>query len=365
MEPALKQRLIGALVLIALAVIFLPMLIKGPAPESGASDVPLTLPDQPQGGQIETRELPLVTPGDAPQNGMVGMERPQPEPNAATPAGDGQTLPTVDTAAGRPGMRPAATAGGDYAVSFGSYASAGDAERVIAALQAARLPGYQETAAGANGRTVYRVRIGPFATQADAEAARLNSSKVRNDVSAKVVVLNADAADLASGPAPSKPAALPPEASKPAPLPPEPLKPAKPEPAKPVAAKPAETKPAKPVEPPKPAETKPIAAAKPEPAKPEPAKPAPAKPEPAKPAAAGTGFAVQLGAFGNAEEANKLRDRARAAGFSAFVEQVRTDKGTLNRVRIGPVVNRADADKLKGQVAAKLGIGDALVKPHP
>ncbi|MGO4774000.1 SPOR domain-containing protein, partial [Lysobacter sp. 2RAB21] len=41
------------------------------------------------------------------------------------------------------------------------------------------------------------------------------------------------------------------------------------------------------------------------------------------------------------------------------------DKGTLNRVRIGPVVNRADADKLKAQVAGKLGIGDALVKPHP
>ncbi|QWP76402.1 SPOR domain-containing protein [Lysobacter sp. K5869] len=377
MEPALKQRLIGALVLIALAVIFLPMLIKGPAPESGASDVPLTLPDQPQGGQTETRELPLVTPGDAPSSGMVGMERPQPEPNGAAPAGDGQTLPTVDTAAGRPGMQPAATAGGDYAVSFGSYASAGDADRVIAALQAARLPGYQETAAGANGRTVYRVRIGPFATQADAEAARLNSTKVRNDINAKVVVLNADAADLASGPAPApaKPASTPAPLSetkptKPAALPPEPAKPtkpdpAKPEPAKPVAAKPAETKPAKPVETPKPADTKPVASAKPvEPAKPA-AKPEPAKPEPAKPAAAGTGFAVQLGAFGNAEEANKLRDRARAAGFSAFVEQVRTDKGTLNRVRIGPVVNRADADKLKGQVAAKLGIGDALVKPHP
>lgn len=364
MEPALKQRLIGALVLVALAVIFLPMLIKGPAPESGASDVPLTLPDQPQGGQTETRELPLVTPGDAPANGsgLVGMERPQPADGAA-PAGDGQTLPTVDTAAGRQGMQPAATAGGDYAVSFGSYASAGDADRVIAALQAARLPGYQETAAGANGRTVYRVRIGPFATQADAEAARLNSTKVRNDINAKVVVLNADAADLASGPAPAptQPAALPPQPVKPAK--PEP---AKPEPAKPEPAKPVAAKPVKPAEPPKPADSKPIAA-KPAETKPvEPAKPA-AKPEPApaKPAAAGTGFAIQLGAFGNAEEAAKLRDRARAAGFSAFVEQVRTDKGTLNRVRIGPVVNRADADRLKGQVAAKLGIGDALVKPHP
>jgi len=364
MEPALKQRLIGAMVLVALAVIFLPMLIKGPAPASGASDVPLTLPDQPQGsGELETRELPLVTPGDAPQGGVVGMDHPAPA-SEQTPAGDGQTLPTVDTAAGNQGMLPAATAGGDYAVSFGSYASAGDADRVIAALQAARLPGYQETVASAAGRTVYRVRIGPFATQADAESARLSSAKVRNDIGAKVVVLNADAADPAlSTPAAaaSKPAVSAPQPlaestpAKPAPLPPTP---AKPEPPKPVAAKPAEVKP-KPAEPIKP-ETKPAAA------KPTETKPAePVKPAPAKPAAAATGFAVQLGAFGNAEEANKLRDRARAAGFSAFVEQVRTDKGTLNRVRIGPVVNRADADKLKAQVASKLGVGDALVKPHP
>src|SRR5690606_37665559 len=39
-EPQLKQRLIGAAVLVALAVIFLPMLVKGPAPDSGVSDVP-------------------------------------------------------------------------------------------------------------------------------------------------------------------------------------------------------------------------------------------------------------------------------------------------------------------------------------
>ena len=91
MEPALKQRLIGAAVLVALAVIFLPMLIKGPAPESGASDVPLTLPDAPQ-GQFETRELPLVGPGDAPKGGVVGMDAPS----------DGERLPTVDTAAEKP-----------------------------------------------------------------------------------------------------------------------------------------------------------------------------------------------------------------------------------------------------------------------
>lgn len=351
MEPALKQRLIGAAVLVALAVIFLPMLIKGPAPESSASDVPLNLPEQPE-GQFETRELPLVTPGDAPSGGVVGMS-----PGAA--AAQGETLPTVDTAAeatqaAATGAMPAATAGGDFAVSFGSYASSGDADRVVAALRGAQLPGYQEAVPG-NGRTLYRVRIGPYGSRADAETARLASAKVRNDISAKVVTLDADAAPSGAGASASQPvaaaaaptvsAAVPladsRPATKPAALPPEPAKPAP----KPAVA---------PAKPPVAAATKPA----------EPAKPAVAPPAPTKPAAANTGFAVQLGAFGSAEEANKLRDRARAAGFSAFVEQVRTDKGTLSRVRLGPVANRADADKLKSQAAAKIGV-DGFVRPHP
>ena len=89
-----------------------------------------------------------------------------------------------------------------------------------------------------------------------------------------------------------------------------------------------------------------------------PATPAAAKPtttvataaKPPPPAAASTGFAVQLGAFASATEANKLRDRARAAGLRAFVESVRTDKGMLSRVRVGPVLTRAEADQLKAQV---------------
>ncbi|HEY5805744.1 MAG TPA: SPOR domain-containing protein [Lysobacter sp.] len=348
MEPALKQRLIGATVLVALAVIFLPMLIKGPAPESGASDVPLKLPDAPQ-GEFETRELPLVTPGQAPQGGAVGMN-----------AGDADRLPTVDTttaatAAPSPDdANPsfAGTAGGNYAVSFGSYASPADADRVVKALASAQLPGYQE-AAPAGGRTLYRVRIGPYATQAEAEAARLQSARVRSDVGAKVVTLDADAAAPAAAaqtaavtPTPTVSAPVPladsTPAARPAPLPPEPAKRAVEPPAKPA------------VEPAKPA------------AKPAPTTVASASPTaaPARPAAADTGFAVQLGAFGSAEEAGKLRDRARAAGFSAFVEQVRTDKGVLNRVRVGPVASRADADQLKGQVAAKLGVS-GIVRPHP
>jgi cell division septation protein DedD len=335
MEPALKQRVVGAAVLVALAVIFLPMLIKGPAPESGVSDVPLKLPDAPQGdGTLQTRELPLVAPGAAPASGVVGLDATEAQADDAAEPATGASTGSA--------MMPAATAGGDYAVSFGRYASAGDADKVVAALRASQLPGYQESTTDA-GRTLYRVRIGPYATQADAEAARLRAAHVRDDVGAKVVVLDADAAQSAqTEPSPaSQPVAA---ASAPVSTP-EPLATEN----KPAAPKPTTTtKPATPPATISPATTTATAA-----------------PKPAQPAASGTGFAVQLGAFASPTEATKLRDRARAAGMRAFVDSVRTDKGVLSRVRVGPVLTRAEADQLKAQVAAKLGIGDAIVKPQP
>ncbi|MBD9469678.1 SPOR domain-containing protein [Pseudoxanthomonas sp. PXM01] len=335
MDTALKQRLIGAVVLVALAVIFLPMLVKGPAPDSGVSDVPLDVPPA-AGGEFETRELPLVTPGNAPATGAVGLQGQVAAPAAEPAPADGV-------------LQPAATAGGNFAVSFGAYATQSDADAVLVRVKQAKLPGFVEPAT-INGKPAFRVRVGPYVDRPQAEAARLDAIRVRSDVNAQVVTLDVPAAaptatapvPAASVAAPAAPAvttqALPPEPAKPAP------KPAATE-AKPVATTTAETRP---VPPP---------AVKP-------AAPAPKPAETAKPAASGTGFAVQLGAFSNAADANALRDRARGAGFSAFVEQVRTDKGTLSRVRIGPVASRADADRLKTQVASKIGV-DGMVRPHP
>ena len=46
-----------------------------------------------------------------------------------------------------------------------------------------------------------------------------------------------------------------------------------------------------------------------------------------------------------------------------IVQPVRTDKGTLNRVRVGPVSTRAEADQLKARLAS--GFGAGMVVPHP
>ena len=333
MDPGMKQRLIGAAVLVALAVIFLPMLVQGPAPDSGVSDVPLSMPDAPA-GNYETRDLPLVTPGTAPDGGALGM-------SPAQPPADGAPLPTVanpvavsssapvplgdDTAtkadplpAASGEMFPAATAGGDYAVHFGSFSSSPAADKVVGSLRASQLPGYREQGL-VDGKPVWRVRIGPYASRADAEAARLRAAHVRDDVGARVIVLDAD---IVKPDATKRLDAISPDDAKPAPT----------------------TAVAPPVIP------KPVAPA-----------PKPASP---LPAAASTGFAVQLAAFSKPADATALRDKVRAAGFSAFTESVNTDKGSLTRVRVGPVASRAAADALRAQVEAKVGV-DGIVRPHP
>lgn len=351
MDTGLKQRLIGAAVLVALAVIFLPMLVKGPAPDSGVSDVSIKMPDGPE-GDLETRELPLVMPGEVPKGGAVGMDTtPVDRPSAATappttaaadPAATGSDEPVSSDPAATASALPATAAGGDYAVHFGAYASQKGADTVVALAKAAQLSAYSE-ATTINGKPAFRVRIGPYATRAEAESVRLKALEVRSDVPVKVVTLDAEPAPTAAPPQPVAATETPkPVAAKP----PEP---------KPTEIKPVETKPVA-AKPPvvKPAETKPVATAKP---------PAP-KPVAAPPAAAKVGFAVQLGAFSDAAEAGAMRERLRAAGFTAFTEAVNTDKGKLTRVRVGPALDRAAADQLKSQIKAKTGI-DGIVRPHP
>ena len=342
MDRPLKQRLWGAAVLIALAVIFLPMLVKGPAPDSGVQDVSLKMPNAPDaGGQVQ--ELPLGAPGDMPASGATGMPAAMPGVTASSVSAGSTPVSTTPSSNASP-----ATAAGDYAVNFGSYGTSADADRVVQALNAAQLKGYSE-ALTLDGRNVYRVRVGPFASREAAEVARLQAVRVNNAVKADVVALDAAA--------PVTPAAA---------LAPTPASPPVSTPAKPVATPPVAAAVA-----PKPAATPAPAIAKPAPVvatakAPEPEKTdAPPQPKPAaKPAASGTGFAVQLGAFANADDATTLRDRARAAGFSATTETVKTDKGVLTRVRLGPVASRESADALKAQAQSKLGIG-GVVRPQP
>lgn len=343
MEAGLKQRLIGAAVLVALAVIFLPMLVKGPAPDSGVSDLSMRVPEAPEDG-YRTVDLPLVVPGEAPAGGVL----PAPEPregdalptvdtataspdgavaapgadpadpadadrqlHAAAPAPTGADADAAEPAAARPTAAPlpATTAGGDYAVHFGAFSNARDAQLIVRQLAGAGLTAYAEPFT-LNGRTAQRVRLGPYASREAAEVVRVRAAQVRDDVSPRVVALDA-AASPPAGPTPPPAVSRSDDVAEPA----------------------------------------------------APAVPAPAAPVPPT-AAADVGFAVQVGAFAGAADATRLRDRLRGLGIAAFTDTVDTDKGRLTRVKAGPVATRQDAERLKAQVKAKAGL-DGLVRAHP
>lgn len=74
------------------------------------------------------------------------------------------------------------------------------------------------------------------------------------------------------------------------------------------------------------------------------------------------GWAVQLAAMGNRGDANALRDKLRANGFDGYVDTVNANGRQLWRVRAGPQTQRTDAERLRDQVKAKFGIGGNLVR---
>jgi DedD protein len=82
---------------------------------------------------------------------------------------------------------------------------------------------------------------------------------------------------------------------------------------------------------------------------------------PATHAARAGGWAVQLAAMSSQADANALRDKLRANGFDGFVDTVQSGGKQLWRVRAGPQTQRADALRVHDQIKAKLGIDGNVV----
>ena len=73
------------------------------------------------------------------------------------------------------------------------------------------------------------------------------------------------------------------------------------------------------------------------------------------------GWAVQVAAMGSQADATALRDKLRANGFDGFVDSVNVGGKQLWRVRAGPQTQRSDALRIRDQIQAKLGVAGNLV----
>jgi len=317
----LKTRLLGAFVLIALAVLFVPMFFSSTPPTAaGDQAVSLAIPPAPD-RDLQTRTMSLdpnaaaagssgapviparsqssaTAPSDRLATVDIASRRPhdvEMEPDAATPPAETEQptapvkTPAAEAEPAEPpkaavASAPADTAGtaarGNYTLNLSAYSSAG-AQRLIQKVHALGYP-VAGRSISQGGKALTLVTAGPFDTRTAAEAARL---KITQSIPGAPAHLESGASDQHGD----------------------------------VAAAPA-----------------------------------------AAPSRAG-GFAVQVAAMGSQDDANALRDKLRAAGFDGFTDSVKADGRALWRVRAGPQIQRADAERVRDQIKAKLGMTGNVV----
>ncbi|MDX1554961.1 MAG: SPOR domain-containing protein, partial [Xanthomonadales bacterium] len=310
MDKALKQRLVGAVVLIALAVIVLPMILGGRSPSNQSASRSIELPAQPPDLEFETRRFPV---GDE-QNLGPGAGLPSGEPEIDIPertlvappaesditesadeaelAEEGLEQGIDDDSAGmasaadsQPSDEPATDASPDtdgmealvenlmasdgtasrmsssmrYVVQVASFGSPANAARLAGQLEASGYAVLQDQVSSETGQ-LNRVRVGPFASEAEAQQIATTLTEAYEGINPRIVDMQPNEA----GPA---------IASE------DPL----------------------------------------------------------------MRWVVQVGSFASQDNALELVQRLRSSGLSAYEETVRTDSATIHRVRVGPFLDRGDA----------------------
>ncbi len=211
MEIALKQRLIGAAVLIALAVIFLPMLLDGtgrreqvsmkmeipPEPQYNFEQpLPPTLPDDPQrtsGAQTAlTQDHTEITPQTEHETQSVAPAKPVPRPAPTPPAalqpesGSTQAKAVQPETKSKTQAKPApAQYTEGWVVQVGSFRKQGNALVLRDKLRAAGYKVFTEKG-GDSRKPVFRVKVGPEAQRDRAVALQ---AKLKSRENLKGIVL--------------------------------------------------------------------------------------------------------------------------------------------------------------------------------
>lgn len=169
MEERLKRRLVGAIVLVSLAIIFIPMMLDGRRSEQ---QLVSGIPDRDTGPYNEQLpqakpEAPIVPIKPVPVEETAQVAAPAPEPVTPAPAEVAPVPPA-------PKPVPAAAAPKTltaWVVQVGSFSKHEGADSIAGKLRAAGFDTSIEKAQ-VNGLTVYRVQVGPEADKARAEALR-------------------------------------------------------------------------------------------------------------------------------------------------------------------------------------------------
>ncbi len=181
MERALKERIIGAAVLVLVVVLVVPVFLDGPPGHEEIVSTSVPLPGQAeQKTQTVVLERDRTDPVPAATSSAPEPQRPQPQPVARQPS----SAPTVQQPVPEPVVtqdQAAAPAGssttGMWAVQLGSFGSQENADRLAAELRKKNFMASVSRMTTSTGER-HRVRVGPQKDRAsaDAMAARLKEA---------------------------------------------------------------------------------------------------------------------------------------------------------------------------------------------
>ena len=202
----MKERLTGAIILVALIVVLVPELLNGPLRPAARVHGPLlpaevpplrsytiNFADEPRGGSgaLELQPAGSSPPAPAPAPAATSSA-PRAVTSSAPPTGI--ATPSAKSTAAEPGTTAApqssasgtgAASGSGYLVQLGSFASRANAERLARQV---RGQGFTVSVSrGTSGRHLYRVQVGPARERAAAEqlAAKLRSQGHGGEIVAK------------------------------------------------------------------------------------------------------------------------------------------------------------------------------------
>lgn len=196
MDSSLKQRLVGAGILVALIVIVVPELLRGKAPpQGGPTLLPRAAKEAAAGAEanaplrsvtVDMRDSvaappPAGSPSAAPAQpaGPASAASATPVPAAAPDVAPAPASPMAANVAPAVAPEPAATpaaarlpkpvANGPWVVQLGSFALKVSAERLARELKAAGYPAYVSPVQR-GARELFRVRVGPMGDRQAASA---------------------------------------------------------------------------------------------------------------------------------------------------------------------------------------------------
>lgn len=177
-----RRRLVGAIVLVLLVVVFVPMFLDhGPRPRSQDIDIKIPpIPGQPQSQQTPataptTEPVVPPPPAAASDNSAAAPAAPVAE---AVAAKDEVPPSTASEPAAAETVQKETKSTESFVVQIGAFSDPANARHLVEKLKAEKIPAYTEPVKSAQGEKT-RVRAGPYPTVAAAEQARARLKQLK------------------------------------------------------------------------------------------------------------------------------------------------------------------------------------------